>query len=196
MRWAILVLGFLFTCSVQAQSGYDVLVKTHIHRNSKFDPFFKGISASVVPITLGTPLAIYAGGLYHKDISLKQKAYVSGSAVLVSGGISLFLKLTVNRPRPYAEHADIQALVHSGPHSFPSAHASNAFATATSLSLLFPKWYVIAPAYTWAGLVGYSRMHLGVHYPGDVAAGALIGAGSSVACYYANRWLRRRLGDK
>ncbi|MDX5321099.1 MAG: phosphatase PAP2 family protein, partial [Bacteroidota bacterium] len=56
-----------------------------------------------------------------------------------------------------------------------------------------PKWYVAVPAFTWAGLASYSRMHLGVHYPGDVAAGAVIGSGSAVLCYYANRWLRKEL---
>jgi len=193
MRKLLAFFCLLAVLSGSGQSGYDALVKTHVHRNTNFDPFFKGISASVVPITLGTPLAIYTAGIYKKDISLKHKAYVSGAAVLVSGSISLGLKLTVQRTRPYNEHSDIIALVHSGPYSFPSAHTSNAFATATSLSVLFPKWYVIVPSYTWAGLVGYSRMHLGMHYPGDVAAGAIIGAGSSLACYYANRWLRKRL---
>lgn len=193
MRISLLIFSLIFALQTQAQSGYDVLVKTHVQRNTKLDPFFKGVSSSVVPLTLGTPLAIYAAGVFKKGASLKEKAYVAGAAVLVSGGTSLMLKWTINRERPYSKYSDINALVHSGPYSFPSAHASNAFATATSLSLLFPKWYVIAPAYTWAGLVGYSRMHLGVHYPGDVAAGAFIGAGSSVACYYANRWLRKRL---
>jgi len=67
-----------------------------------------------------------------------------------------------------------------------------AFATATSLSLEYPKWYVIVPAYTWAGTVGYSRMHLGVHYPSDVLIGALVGAGSAFITHKVNQKLLKR----
>ena len=64
-----------------------------------------------------------------------------------------------------------------------------AFATATSLSLTYPKWYIIVPAYSWAGAVGYSRMHLGVHYPSDVFIGALVGAGSAWLTHAMNKKL-------
>jgi membrane-associated phospholipid phosphatase len=52
--------------------------------------------------------------------------------------------------------------------SFPSQHTSFAFATATALSLQYRKWWVVVPAYTWAAMVGYSRLYLGQHYPSDV----------------------------
>lgn len=186
----LLGLSLLFhTVLCPAQSGYDVLRKAHVHRQSNLDPIFKGVSASVLPATLGAPLAVFAIGVREKDPAIKRKAYVMGASILVSGGISLALKLTVHRPRPYATHPDIQPLVHSGPYSFPSAHTSNAFATATSLTLAYPRWYVAAPSFAWASMAGYSRMHLGVHYPGDVVAGALIGSGSALACFYLNRWL-------
>jgi membrane-associated phospholipid phosphatase len=49
----------------------------------------------------------------------------------------------------------------------------------------------VVPAYTWASAVGYSRMHLGVHYPSDVLAGALLGAGSAWVTYKLNKWLQQ-----
>lgn len=67
--------------------------------------------------------------------------------------------------------------------------AAGPFALATSLSLSYPKWYIIVPSYAWAGSVGYSRMDLGVHYPSDVLAGAVIGAGSAWLTYYINKKL-------
>jgi membrane-associated phospholipid phosphatase len=61
---------------------------------------------------------------------------------------------------------------------------------ATSLSLQYPKWYVIAPAYLYAGTVAYSRMDLGVHYPSDVLSGAIIGSGSAYITYKINRKIK------
>jgi membrane-associated phospholipid phosphatase len=66
-----------------------------------------------------------------------------------------------------------------------------AFATATSLSLAYPKWYVIVPSFAYAGTVAYSRMHLGVHYPSDVAAGAVIGAGCAYLTFLIGKALQK-----
>jgi undecaprenyl-diphosphatase len=71
--------------------------------------------------------------------------------------------------------------------SFPSGHTSSAFNTATFICLTYPKWYVIAPAALWATSVAYSRMYLGVHYPSDVLAGAVLGAGTAYLTYYLNK---------
>ena len=193
MRYLLLCIAFFQLCPVPAQSGYDFLKRVHINRNEKLDPLFKGFSASVLPITLLTPTSLYAYGWYKKDDKAKEAGIYTAATIAVSGGISLVLKLSIARPRPYATHPDIEALAHAGPYSFPSAHTSNAFATATALSMMYPKWYVITPAFLWAGTASYSRMHLGMHYPGDVIAGAFIGSGSAVACYYLNHWLRTRL---
>jgi undecaprenyl-diphosphatase len=58
--------------------------------------------------------------------------------------------------------------------SFPSGHASTAFAAAVAVSVLVPAWR--RPALCVAALVGFSRIYLGVHYTLDVLAGALLGA--------------------
>mgnify|MGYP002232674387 CR=1 FL=1 len=77
--------------------------------------------------------------------------------------------------------------------SFPSGHTATAFALATSLSVKYPKWYVIAPSALWACSVGVSRMNEGVHYPSDVLAGTAIGAGCAVVNIYVNKWLNKWL---
>jgi membrane-associated phospholipid phosphatase len=74
----------------------------------------------------------------------------------------------------------------------PSGHTSSAFSTATSLSLNFRKWYVVAPAYTYAAAVGYSRMYLGVHYPSDVLVGALLGSGTAYLTWKINKKLQNK----
>jgi membrane-associated phospholipid phosphatase len=108
-------------------------------------------------------------------------------------GISTVSKITINRPRPYTTYPSLifnKGKV--GDHSFPSGHTTAAFATATSLSLAFPKWYVIAPSYAYAAAIAYSRMYLGVHYPTDVLGGIISGAGSSLFVFHARKWLNKR----
>lgn len=57
--------------------------------------------------------------------------------------------------------------------SFPSGHSASAFAFATGVGHVLPREAV--PVHALAGLIAYSRVHTGVHYPADAAAGALIG---------------------
>jgi len=86
------------------------------------------------------------------------------------------LKELFHRPRPCAVLPDVITHVHcsTGSFSFPSNHAGNIFALATLTSLCFRNSTIFV--LTFAALVGYSRVYLGVHYPFDVAAGALWGA--------------------
>ena len=76
--------------------------------------------------------------------------------------------------------------------SFPSGHTSTAFCTATSVALRYRKWYFVAPSYLFATSVAWARMYQGVHYPSDVFAGAVIGAGSAWAGYKIQKWMERK----
>ena len=100
----------------------------------------------------------------------------------------------IDRERPYLKYPDrVHPYSHESSPSFPSSHTAVAFSVATSLSITYPKWYVIAPSAIWACSVGFSRMNEGVHYPSDVIAGAVIGSGCAVVNIYVNRWLNRWL---
>ncbi|QZK90021.1 phosphatase PAP2 family protein [Flavobacterium sp. CHNK8] len=169
-----------------------VLRAIHVERNQNFDSQFNNITNSAVPVSIATPVLMYSIGLIKKDSTLKHKAIFIGEAFLVNAFITKALKVAVNRARPFDTYSDIVPVVTSTGTSFPSGHTSIAFSTATSLSMAYPKWYVIVPSFLWASSVGYSRMHLGVHYPSDVAAGALIGAGSAFATFKINKWLNKK----
>ena len=152
-----------------------------LHKINSLDSKFarnysKAFSKSAPYIAVGVPvaMAVYAG--IDKDKELLKDAIYIGTSVAEAVVITYGMK--------------------SSP-SFPSGHTAAAFSLATSLSIRYPKWYVIAPSAFWACSVGFSRMNEGVHYPSDVAAGAVIGAGCAVANIYVNRWLNKWLfGEK
>jgi membrane-associated phospholipid phosphatase len=103
------------------------------------------------------------------------------------------LKVIVKRDRPFVTYPnDIIQRTKVSSFSFPSGHTTSAFATATALSLSTKKWQVIVPSYLYAGFVGYSRMRLGVHYPSDVLAGALIGTATGFLVWKIDKWIRKK----
>ena len=97
-----------------------------------------------------------------------------GTAILVSESLSGALKLWIERDRPPLRDPAPEPLVElPDTHSFPSGHATVSFACATVLALAVPR--LRAPLYALAGLISLSRVYVGVHYPFDVVAGALLG---------------------
>lgn len=87
---------------------------------------------------------------------------------------SSILKHVFLRVRPCHVLSDVHLLVSCGSgYSFPSSHAVNNFAGATILSSLYRKWQWMF--FTFAGLVVFSRISVGVHYPSDIIGGAIVG---------------------
>lgn len=188
----------LFALLLQSLTLYSqnldirLLRQINIHRNEHLDGTFKAITNSAGPISIGAPIIVFATGLIEKDKTIQEKGIMMGASFFVASAVSISMKYAFNRPRPFITYPEIQKMTEGGSPSFPSGHTSDAFATATSLTLAFPRWYVIAPSYVYASAVGYSRMHLGVHYPSDVLAGAIIGAGSAYLSYKAQKWINHK----
>ena len=189
---SLLIFLLCFSISNAQNSDIDLLKKINLNRNTDFDPLMKGITNTAIPISVGTPLVILTVGLIEKDSITKLKGIFIGEAVVASAFISIAMKSIAKRDRPYVTYPEIDNITEESSYSFPSTHTSSAFATATSLSMAYPKWYVIAPSFLWAGTVGYSRMYLGVHYPTDVLAGAIVGSGSAYLCYKLNKWINKK----
>lgn len=126
--------------------------------------------------------ALWLGTLLLDDERDFKPAYLMTLTELGTVGVVFAIKNVIERPRPYASLSTIspRSVRHDDtfdPYSFPSGHAAVSFALATSASLSFPEWYVIAPAALWATAVSLSRPWLGAHYPTDIAVGAALGVG-------------------
>jgi membrane-associated phospholipid phosphatase len=99
-----------------------------------------------------------------------------GAIGLTSAMSNLLVKPVLRRARPDRAGAAVPAARHvrmPASHSFPSGHAASAAAFATAVGHELPGTAI--PLRLLAMAVGYSRVHSGVHYPGDVIAGALLG---------------------
>lgn len=169
------------TASRLQQLDDQILIDLSEHRTPQKTGFFMFLSKHYNEVNVGVPATMLAVGVIGNDKGTRQNAmYVTSSAVL-NVVVSSVLKRLVKRPRPFLANVKINAVYQPAHYSFPSGHSSSTFTTATALSQVYSKWYVIAPAYLWAGSVAYSRMYLGVHYPTDVAAGALLGTGSALS---------------
>jgi membrane-associated phospholipid phosphatase len=185
---------FVFSLNINAQNFDINLVKSITRLQNDFkDDYFNFTSKSVNYVNITAPLGLLTAGIIKHDKKLQKDAVFMIGGFITSSIITHSLKAIVNRDRPYITYIYIDKKDSGGGYSFPSGHTSAAFCTATSLSLLFPKWYVIGPAYLWAASVGYGRMYQGVHYPTDVLAGALVGAGSAWLSYKAEKWYSKKM---
>lgn len=153
------------------------------------DDASKLISGTVYPLSAAAPAGLLVVGWIKKDQALQRQGLTLVGVLAANTLITQATKRIIDRPRPFVRFPDIvNRTSEKGRYSFPSGHASTAWATATYLSLEYPKWYVIAPAGIWALGASWARMYEGVHYPSDVLAGAVLGAGTA--------WLGQHLRKK
>lgn len=188
----ITLIGLLGCCQANAQHWDINTVKKvnqwEIHNLSR------GLSHSGIILPIGVPTAMGIYALVKKDQPLLKDAVYIGTSVIEALGITYAFKYTFDRQRPFEKYPDrIHPIEKEDSPSFPSGHTAAAFSLATSLSITYPKWYVIAPSAVWACGVGLARINQGVHYPSDVLTGAVIGTGCAFLNIYINRWLNKVL---
>lgn len=172
--------------------------------NPVFDIFFPFITErnnSIVPLLVLVPFFIY------KE---KKKALVVLGLAIVTVAVTdpvcvRIIKPLVHRLRPChpsyfidGEHVFLAGAHflkgYKGSLSFPSAHAMNVFGQAMLFTCFYPRqrvWF-----FTFAGLIGFSRIYVGVHYPLDVVAGAVFGTGVGWGVVYVYRISTVRLAKK
>lgn len=185
----------VLSMQVSAQNA-DINLLRSINSNTSTIGYSRFISNSTMEVSFGLPVIMGGVALLSNDDALLKNAIYIGVSIGVGGVITQVMKYSINRPRPAVTYPDIHAYEGLTDLSFPSGHTSLAFSAATALCLKYPKWYVIAPSALWACSVGYSRMNLGVHYPSDVFAGAIVGAGSAYVTYLVNDWFWKKQQNK
>ncbi|CAL9360986.1 phosphatase PAP2 family protein [Streptomyces sp. enrichment culture] len=133
-------------------------------------------------ISLGVATVLALGGARARRAALVGL----GAAAVASASANLLGKRLVHRARPDREAARVTVdrfVPMPTSASFPSGHTAAAVAFATAVGVVLPAGAV--PLGALASAVGYSRVHTGVHYPGDVAAGAVLGIASAAAALAA-----------
>ena len=112
----------------------------------------------------------------------------------ISSGL---IKHLVERLRP-SQEPSLDNMIHivnnyrGGKFGFVSSHAANSFAAATLIALIMRHRLVTISLFTWAMLQCYSRVYLGVHYPGDILGGMVVGILVGCLVWCLMRWLQRR----
>jgi undecaprenyl-diphosphatase len=153
----------------------DLFWAQWLHRVARYPTPVKALA---IVSRLGDGLFWYAliaglallGGTEGRDVAMQMSL-----AALLNLPLYYWLKHTIGRPRPFAVCADIRACVRAlDKFSFPSGHTLHALA----FLVVFSWYYPLAGAalIPLVLLIALSRVALGLHYPSDVAAGAVIGA--------------------
>lgn len=176
-------LNMVFWAQAQTASTLDIRILESIAetRTPPQTQTFKVLSDINNYVQVAVPVGLLVAGAVNNDKVMRQNALYVASSTAVTALVNVGIKHLIKRSRPFRKYPNFISVRTASGYSFPSGHTSSAFATASALSRAYPKWYVVGPSLLWAGSVGYSRMYLGVHYPTDVLAGAVLGSGSAFA---------------
>ncbi len=161
----------------EVQAGYDGALGSYLRATNKMG------GPTVLPATVG----IFGATLVVGDKRLQDAAFTSMQSVMFAGAITSMLKFTFGRYRPNADDGPYRFDSFSRHSSFPSGHATLAFAVVTPWVLYYPN----VATYTLFALstgTAVARIALDKHWPTDVLAGAAIGF--LTARYLTNRHLR------
>ncbi|HVT18769.1 MAG TPA: phosphatase PAP2 family protein [Thermoanaerobaculia bacterium] len=136
----------------------------------------------------------YLDGVWRHDAKARHVAEDGlAASIIASGVITPFLKLALGRSRPSQNRGNYHFHPFSGDASFPSGHATQAFAVASVIASTYKQAWVQIVSYGAAGLVGFGRLRHNAHFASDVIVGALIGDSIGRAVVHANRRLRTRV---
>lgn len=171
--------------------------------NGAHSPFFDSVMWCISGHWIWVPFYAVLAYLLFRRMSWKRASIclvTIGLIILVADQTcATLIRPEIGRLRPANLNNPLSSFVHvvngyrGGRYGFPSCHAANTFALAVFMSLVIRhKWFTVM-MFSWAFIVSYSRMYLGVHYFGDLFCGATIGSLFAVLFYYLQNHLFKRL---
>jgi membrane-associated phospholipid phosphatase len=171
--------------------------KTQAHQTSTLDDLTKVVEPFGAEYSWAVIGAYGIAGFVFRDPESKDIFFDSTIAsILASGIITPTLKFVIGRERPNESLSSTSFHPFSGSdNSFPSGHATQAFAVASVISAHSDQVWVSVTAYTIAGLVGFARIYHNAHWTSDVTAGALIGTFVGRGVVALNKKLRSGQGQ-
>lgn len=171
---AVLGVGFLLY-----SADSDIYLWAGDHRNSSSDDIFKAVTLlGDGRVLLGLMTALYASGEVSHSSSLRKTALLSLESFLTTGAIVTGLKFISGRARPGTGNSSCTFhpfSTRSSFVSFPSGHASSAFAVAAVIAEQSRKAWIDITAFSLASLVAVSRVYNSKHWASDVFVGSSIG---------------------
>jgi undecaprenyl-diphosphatase len=171
-----------------------------IYLNGQHTPWLDPVMLFITETFVWVPL--YVSLIYLTVKDYRKEAWIAIIGVAIT--ILLSDQITASIMKPYfarlrpSQEPTLIGIIHlvsgykGGLYGFASSHAANTFGTATFFWLLFGekrKW--IGALYLWAALMTYTRIYLGVHYPGDILVGGLVGGLSGIVGYRVFVWLKK-----
>jgi len=180
------------------QGLIDIDTDLMLSINSLHSGFFDGFMWGYTKVAVWIPMYVALVFFLFKNMKPKTMIWalvcVALTILICDQVTSHLIRPLVQRLRPANLENPISEMVHivngyrGGRYSFPSAHAANTFGLAFYMMYLFRNKLLTSVLVLWAFLNCYSRIYLGVHYPGDILAGLLVGFLAASFSY----WIFRR----
>ena len=172
------------------ESDSSILLAVNGMHSSYFDTFMWLCSRKFewIPFYLSILYVLFRN--FNWRVVLYSLVAMSVILLLTDAVSSHFIRPVVARLRPSNLENPISEMIHivdnhrGGRYGFPSSHASNSWALVFFVGLLLRRCLLTTFLACWAFLLCYSRLYLGVHYPGDLLAGMVLGAVVASVVYY------------
>lgn len=155
-------------------------------RSNFKDGFFNTVDRTTFPVAILLPISLFTYGRAYDKTYDENSAYLLSIAEATSIALTAGTKYIVRRTRPIDALSNVYTRADGSidRYSFPSGHTSTSMCIAAMFALRYPDYpFVYTPMIAWSIIIAYGRPYFGMHYPTDLFAGAVYGAGSAVLIY-------------